>query len=228
MSLNARWKLPLVIGALALGAAVLFALVQAGPGPEAVPDPEVRTAASLTPAPAAPAPLGGTAPAPHPAPGVSDPVARFLEAPAAASSEEEHQKYPVKLEEVRARLPDNLYWKRDAPTKDPEELRRRAEEEQRWNELFGKVQAGEATEEEIQRYYDYRRQLSEDYIAFASLMLTEYGDRLPERDQGLIALSIRMHRDRLAEVPRQLDEALARKRLQDQRREQWQRSGNAP
>jgi hypothetical protein len=119
------------------------------------------------------------------------------------------------MEELRAKLPDNLYWKRDAPTTDPEVLRQRDEEARQWNTLFGKVQAGDASEEEIQRYYDYRRKISEDYIAMASLMLTEYGERLPERDQGLIALSLRMHRERLAEVPRQIDEALARKKLQD-------------
>jgi hypothetical protein len=155
-------------------------------------------------------------------------LASLLEVPQDAPGPEERQEYPLKMEELRAKLPDNLYWKRDAPTADPEVLRQRDEEARQWNTLFGKVQAGDASEEEIQRYYDYRRKISEDYIAMASLMLTEYGERLPERDQGLIALSIRMHRDRLAEVPRQLDEARERKKLQDQRREEWRRSGKAP
>jgi len=130
--------------------------------------------------------------------------------------------------ELRAKLPDNLYWELDAPTKDPEVLQKRAEAQRKWNELFGKVQSGDATEEEIHRYYDHRRKLSEDYLAVANLMLSEYGSRLPESDKGLIELSIRMHQDRLAEVPRQEQEAFARKQLQDQRREEWIRNGKKP
>jgi hypothetical protein len=37
-----------------------------------------------------------------------------------------------------------------------------------------------------------------------------------------------MHQDRLAEVPRQEQEAFARKQLQDQRREEWIRNGKKP
>lgn len=136
--------------------------------------------------------------------------------------------YPVKWEELRARLPDNLYWELGVPTKDPAVLQKRAEEGRKWNEIFGKVQSGDATEEEIHTYYDHRRKISEDYLAVANMMLSQYGDRLPDRDKGLIDLSIRMHQDRLAEVPRQLNDALARKQLQDQRREEWIRNGKKP
>lgn len=129
--------------------------------------------------------------------------------------------YPVDLAYLRARIPDNLYWRLGQPTQDPELLRQRAEEEQRWNELYGKVQSNTASEEEVQRYYDHRRQLSEDYIEFARLVLAEYGGELPERDRGMYELSIEMHGSRLAEIPRQLEDALARKRAHDQRREDW-------
>jgi hypothetical protein len=226
--MNARWKLPLMLGALMVVGAALFAVFSAGPAPETRPEPEVKVAAPVAPAPAPPASSAVAVPAPAPTPSASDPVARFLQPPAPASTEDGRQEHTLKLEELRKRLPDNLYWKQDAPTQDPEELRQRAEDARRWNELFGKVQSGDASEEEIQRYYEHRRKISEDYIALGSLMLTEYGDRLPERDQGLIALSIRMHRDRLTEVPRQLEEARERKKLQDQRREEWRRSGKAP
>lgn len=132
--------------------------------------------------------------------------------------------YPVDLERLRTRLPDNLYWQLGAPTQDPQALQKRAEEEQRWNELYGKVLANTASEEEVRRYYDHRRQLSEDYIEFANLVLEEYGDRLPERDRGLYELSIKLHSARLAEIPRQMEDALARKQTQDRRREEWRQS----
>jgi hypothetical protein len=160
--------------------------------------------------------------------GQGDPLDRFLLAQAPESSEEPRTEHPVKMEKLQARLPGNLYWERDAPTKDPQVLQKRAEAERKWNELFGKVQSGDATEEEIHRYYDYRRKLSEDYLAVANLMLTEYGDRLPEQEKGLIELSIQMHQDRLKAVPRQTEEALARKQLQDRRREEWIRNGKKP
>jgi hypothetical protein len=132
--------------------------------------------------------------------------------------------HPVDLARLREMIPDNLYWRFDAPTQDAQILQARAEEKQRWNVLFGKVQSGTATEEEVQQYYAHRRQLSEDYIEFAKLVIGEYGAQLPEQERGMYELGIRMHNTRLAEIPRQIDQALARKALQDQRREEWRRS----
>lgn len=129
--------------------------------------------------------------------------------------------YPVDLEALRAKMPDNLYWKHGAPTDDPLLLQQRAEEEERWNELFGEVQAGTATEEEIREYYDHKRRLSEDYLAFATAVLDEHRGELPERDEGLYELSQKLHRKRLEEIPRKIEEALARKREQDERRAAW-------
>ncbi len=136
--------------------------------------------------------------------------------------------YPVKFDELRKKLPDNLYWETTAPTQDPAELQKRAEAKRKWNEVFGKIQSGDATEEEIHRYFDYRRKLSEDYITLANQMVADYGDKLPENDKGLIDLSIRMHQDRLKEVSRRTQEALERKALQDKRREEWIRNGKKP
>jgi hypothetical protein len=138
------------------------------------------------------------------------------------------RKHPVDLAQLRERMPDNLYWKIGAPTKDPQVLREREAEERRWNTLFGKVQSSTATEEEIHEYYAHRRQVSEDFIAFARAVLDQYGPQLPEQEKGLYELSIRMHTTRLEELPGQIDDALARKHLQDGRREQWQRAQNRP
>ena len=227
MESKARWKLPLGIGLGAVLVAVLFAVLGGGgrPPPEVVERPP--TAVVPGPVPASSPVLGPVAPSPE-AESPEASLDRLLQVPPALSSEEPRAEYPVQMEELRARLPDNLYWEMDAPTKDPQVLQKRAEAQRKWNELFGKVQSGDASEEEIHRYYDYRRKLSEDYLAVASLMITEGGDKLPEGDRGLLELSIRMHQDRLKAVPRQVEEALARKQLQDQRREEWIRNGKKP
>jgi hypothetical protein len=125
---------------------------------------------------------------------------------------------PVDLNRLRARLPDNLYWTLGAPTDDPAVLAARRERERRTNELYGKVQSTTATEEEIERYYAERRRVSEDYIRFAELVLAEYRDQLPEEHIGLYELSIRMHRARLDDNPRERQEALDRLRARRQRR----------
>ncbi len=217
-----RWWL-VGLAALVLLAVGLWALRAEPPRAE---EGEVAAAAPARPVARPPPPPSPPRVAEGPVGGTSpelESLDKLLQVP--APEEGPPAEYPVKMEQLQERLPDNLYWKTSAPTKDPEELRRRDEEARRWNEVFGKVQAGEASEEEIHRYYDYRRQLSEDHIAIAAMMLNEYGEHIPERDQGLLALSIQMHRTRLDEIPRQIEEALARKELQDKRRDEWIRGG---
>jgi hypothetical protein len=228
MGVNARSKiLPWLIAASAV---VLLALVLAGvfrteassdevagQAPRAVVPPRSPSAPESGPrAAAAPPDLAAVTDAGLPA----GPLAEA--APSAAPT-----RHPVDLEKLRELLPGNLYWEMGVPTKDPEILRKREEEGRRWNELYGKVQSNTASEQEIHQYYEHRRQVSEDSIAFASKVLEQYGTQLPEQEQGLYALSIRMHRTRLEELPRQIEEALARKSAQDQRREAWRGSKKA-
>lgn len=125
--------------------------------------------------------------------------------------------YPVDLDGLRARLPNNLYWVLGAPTDDPDTLRQRAERARATNDLYGKVLSTTATEEEIERYYAERRRVSEDYIEFAEMVLAEYRDRLPEEHIGLYELSIKLHSARLDEIPRDQREALERLRAKQQR-----------
>ena len=120
--------------------------------------------------------------------------------------------YPVDLEELRAKIPDNRYWELGVPTKDPEVARARAERARRENELFGRTQTGEATEPEVRAYYAERRRVSEDYLQLAQLVLAEKGDQLSERDRNLFAFSAKLHTDRLAQIQRDLVDALARRR----------------
>src|SRR5262245_29379969 len=44
----------------------------------------------------------------------------------------------VDMNEVRKAMPANLYWKMSAPTKDPDVIRAREEERERWNAEYGK------------------------------------------------------------------------------------------
>jgi hypothetical protein len=206
------------LAAAALAGVVLLVVIGSRPpAPDLTPEPPAGPAAAgadtpgFTPQAERPGLSGDT--------GGADPAAGAEVDPGDESGNE----YPVDLERLRARIPDNLYWRLGAPTKDPAALQARAEEEQRWNQLYGKVLSGTASEEEIRSYYDHRRQLSRDYVDFARLVLQEYPGELPERDRGLYEMSIEMHTTRLAEIPRQIEEALARKQEQDRRREEWRR-----
>ncbi len=213
--------LAVLAAAAVLVAAVLWSMSGGEPPPP--PPPEQTRAPPPSTAPRIDAPREPQTAPPVLAQGPADsgvPPEPVLEAPP--------QEHPVNLAKLREQLPGNLYWEEGVPTQDPEVLRRRTDTARKWNALFGKVQSGTATEEEIHQYYDYRRQLSEDYVAFASLVLQQHGAQLPEQEQGLYELSIRMHRTRLEELPRQVDEALARKKLQDERREAWRRDGQGP
>ncbi len=165
------------------------------------PAPAVSTPQSTSRAPAAPAIAAAAPPANDPA----DPPPAIAAAGGASA-------YPVDLDALRARLPDNLYWTLGAPTEDENALRARSDRARQINELFGKVQSTTASEEEIQQYYAERRRVSDDYIQFAELVLAEYRDQLPEDQIGLYELSVQLHRARLEEIPRDLADALARRR----------------
>ena len=99
--------------------------------------------------------------------------------------------------------------------------RRRDQESSAWNVRYGKVLSGTASASEIRSYFEHRRQVSEDAIEFAELVLGDYGSQLPDRDRGLLELAVQMHQTRLAELPRQEAEAQARKEEQDRRRAEW-------
>lgn len=127
----------------------------------------------------------------------------------------------VDMDEVRKAMPDNLYWKMSVPTKDPDVLRAREEERDRWNTEYGKVLSNTATAEEIDAYYEQRRRLSNDYIGFAGYLLLRYGRTLPARDVAMLKLAIKLHMARLEEIPRQIAEAQVRREAQDAVRRAW-------
>lgn len=228
MAVNARWKgLPWLVAAGAVvGLVVLLVVLLKGPEPSA-------STADATPPSAAPAaPVASSTPAPPPPaapkPGGSALSALLPQPPSIPSEEDAPRVHPVDLKALREKLPDNLYWTLAAPTQDPEVLRQREVEEKRWNDVYGKVLSGEATEEEVHGYYAHRRQVSEDMMTFASTVLADYGNALPEQERGLYELSVDMHRTRLSELPRQEQEALVRRQEQERRREAWRQGRQQP
>lgn len=118
--------------------------------------------------------------------------------------------YPVKLDELRARLPLNRFWILGAPTSDPAVARERAARAEADNKALGRITANEATPDEIRAYYDERRAISKDYLEITELILKEQGAQLPERDRGAFELSANLHRARLQQIERDQADALAR------------------
>ena len=127
----------------------------------------------------------------------------------------------VDLGRIREAMPDNLFWKMAMPTRDPEVLRAREEERARWNVEYGKVLSNTATAEEIDAFYAHRQKLSSDYVEFATFLLAEYGDKLPQRDVGLLKVAVEMNLARLQEIPRQIEEANQRRMKHDAARRAW-------
>jgi hypothetical protein len=205
-----RKKIAVTLIALA-GAVALYRVVSRSGASEAEDAPAAAAPVEPPPRSTGPLPSLPTAPAvaPASAPGTDEHVLTPLAAAGAAT-------YPVDLDGLRARLPNNLYWVLGAPTEDPDTLRQRAERARTTNDLYGKVLSTTATEEEIQRYYAERRRVSEDYIEFAEMVLAEYRDRLPEEHIGLYELSIKLHSARLDEIPRDEREAFERLRAKKQ------------
>jgi len=118
--------------------------------------------------------------------------------------------YPVKLDALRARIPNNRYWTLGAPTSDPAVAKMRAARAEQDNRELGRITANEATPEEIRAYYAERRAVSKDYLELSELVLKEQGDTLPERDRGMFELSANLHRSRLQQIERDQSDALAR------------------
>jgi hypothetical protein len=129
----------------------------------------------------------------------------------------------IDLREARAAMPDNLYWQFGAPTRDEEVLAARDEEKKLRNEQYGRVLAGDADEEEVRQYYDYRRRMSEDYYEFAEFMHRRHADNPDDRFVGMLELAMKMHLAKLAEIPREEERALEHARKAELARQDWER-----
>ena len=172
-------------------------------------------------APEAEAALAATqAPAPSAAP----------DAPAPADAEASPELDPLRgtwehvdMEAMRRALPDNLYWTLAVPSDDPRVQEQREADRAHWNDEYGKVLSGTASDAEIDAYYDHRYRVSSDYVEITRYLLAQHQGELPEQDVALLGLAERLHLARLAELPRKLEESRERKRQQDAAREAWKR-----
>ena len=172
-------------------------------------------------APEAAPPPSAAAPAPPAAEPSAPEAAPTAPSPSAASELPPLGLGGVDLAEVRAALPDNLYWETAALSDDPQVLEEREREAAYRNEQYGKVLSGTGTEEEILDYYDHRMRVSTDYVAFTDYLLERYGSELTDQDQTLLHVARRLHLARLEEIPRRLQEARERKAVQDEARRKW-------
>jgi hypothetical protein len=129
----------------------------------------------------------------------------------------------IDLREAKALMPDNIYWQQGAPTKDPEELARREAEKKKRNEEYGRVLAGDASEDEVKAYYDYKKRVSEDYLEFSEFMARRYKSTDHKEMVGLLDMATKMHAEKLKQLPTELEEALARAREREKVREDWRR-----
>jgi hypothetical protein len=127
----------------------------------------------------------------------------------------------IDLAAARAALPDNLYWETAAPTSDPRLLGDRERAKAHWNDEYGKVLSGTATEAEIKAFFDHRMQLSSDTVRFVDFVIERQGAELSEQDLELLHIAKRLHLARLEEVPRRMQEAFDRKAKQDAARAAW-------
>ena len=188
------------------------------------------TPARRTNEPVPAAPDAGTATAPDAPTDHSGPRSRTASRSAPLPQALEQPEYieglvwgELDLREAKALMPDNLYWKWAAPTKDPDVLAEREEERRRRNEEYGRVLAGDANEDDVRAYYDHRRKISEDYLEFAEFMSRRYRNSDNKEFVGMLELATKLHTQRLAELPGELENALARSREQAKVREDWQR-----
>lgn len=129
----------------------------------------------------------------------------------------------IDLREARELMPDNLYWKLGAPTKDEKVLAERDAEKARRNQEYGRVLAGDATEDEVRAYYDYRRRLAADYVEFSEFMQRKLRDSPNEQLRSMIDLALKMNADRLRQLAAEQEDAIARSQERAQVREDWRR-----
>jgi len=129
----------------------------------------------------------------------------------------------IDLREARELMPDNLYWKSGAPTKDPEVLAEREAEKKRRNEEYGRVLAGDASEDEVRAYYDYVKRRSSDYLEFSEFMARRYRNSENKEFVGMLELAMKLNAAKLAQLPSELEDALQRARDREKAREEWRR-----
>jgi len=127
----------------------------------------------------------------------------------------------VDMEEIRSKTPDSLFWAMAAPTEDATVLEARNTKREALKQVEAKMMARHASEAEIQDYYAYQMELSEDYIEVVTLLLNQYGSVLPEEDYSGQTLARSLHLRKLQELPQQMSRALNMRQDFLKTRELW-------
>jgi hypothetical protein len=202
-----------VAGTLAVLAAVVVVLENRRAERESTPPSPIDASARPEPGPTGPAAL---------------PQPDFPRSAPRAPAEQEPVPYieglvwgDIDLRGAQAVMPDNLYWKLGAPTKDPAVLAEREEEKKHLNERYGRVLSGDASEEEVNEYYDYRTRVSADFLELAEFLQRSYGDGKNEQFRGLLELAVQLHAARLAQIPADREAAIEHSRTRAKIREEW-------
>jgi len=129
----------------------------------------------------------------------------------------------IDLRDAKALMPDNLYWKLAAPTKDPAVLAEREADKKKRNEEYGRVLSGDASEEEVDAYYDYRERVSSDFLEMADYLRRRFDSSSNEELKGMLALAAKLHAARLAQIPADREAALEHSRQAEKAREEWRK-----
>ena len=91
--------------------------------------------------------------------------------------------------------------------------------------------SGDASEDEVRAYYDYRKRLSTDYLEFADYMRRRFDSSLSDEFKSMLDLAVKLHTARLAQLPADREAALEHARERAKIREEWRRQqeefGNA-
>lgn len=113
----------------------------------------------------------------------------------------------VDWDEVRAKTPGSLVWTQMMPADTEAERRRRADRASADNESWGRIQAGMAESDEIERYYDAREDLLTDNLEFVGILLEDHRNAIPERDLGLLEMAFAMTYKRIQKLPEERERA---------------------
>jgi len=164
-------------------------------------------------------PPSETGPGADPAPAVAseEPVRGPAENPNGDLTLSEDLWPEVDWDDVRARTPGSLVWTETWPADTDAERKRRVDAAVARNERWGRIQAGVATEEEIEAYFEAKRRLLSDNLEFVGILLEDYRDQIPERDEGLLEMSFAMTGKRLRQLPTERERAYEWKSAREQK-----------
>ncbi|WP_300674205.1 DUF1461 domain-containing protein [Desulfoluna sp.] len=119
---------------------------------------------------------------------------------------DEGKPFTPDMDRLRESLPGNLAL----PPKDEDEQWLRSEEKKSRNELYGRISANIASEDEVHSYYEEQALLTRDSIAMLEWILTEYEGEMGERDLARHRFLLEQFQKRLAAIPDRQARVLAR------------------